>query len=204
MIEAIPIKKLNAEISMPGSKYIANRMLIICALANGNSVLKNVPDNEDIDNAIKSLGQFGIKIKKKENEITIQGTGGKLNSPKNEIDVGDSGTLLRFITAFSGIAKGNAKITGSKRIQQRPILELLKSLNDLGGKSSSKNGNAPLTINGGNLEGGKTKIKGNISSQFISASLLISPFAKEHVEIIVEGKLFSAGYADLTIDFMNK
>ena len=204
MIEINSIKNLNAAVSVPGSKYIANRLLIICALANGNSILKNVPENDDINNSIKSLEQFGIKIEKNNGTLKIIGTNGKLKSPKNEINVGDSGTLLRFITAFSAIAKGNTKITGSKRIQERPILELLNSLNDLGIKFNSKNGNAPLTINGGSLEGGKTKIKGNISSQFISALLLISPFANKDVEINVDGKLVSSEYIDLTIDLMNK
>ncbi|MEK6946472.1 MAG: 3-phosphoshikimate 1-carboxyvinyltransferase [Nanoarchaeota archaeon] len=203
MIEITPIQNLDAAVSVPGSKYIANRLLIICSLANGTSILKNIPDNEDINNSIKALQQFGIKIEKKEDNLTITGTG-KLKSPKNEINVGDSGTLLRFITAFSALAKGKTKITGSKRIQERPISELLKSLNDLGTKSSSKNGNAPLTINGGNLEGGKTKIKGSISSQFISALLLISPFARKDVEISIEGKLVSLGYVDLTINLMKE
>ncbi len=204
MIEIKSINKINANISIPGSKYIANRMLIICALANGISVLKNVPENEDINNAIAALQNFGVEVDKQGNEIAIKGANGKLNAPKNEINVGDSGTLLRFITAFSALAKGNTKITGSKRIQERPISELLRSLNDLGIKYKSKNGNAPLIINGGNIGGGKTKIKGNISSQFVSALFLISPFAKKDIEIIVEGKLVSAEYVDLTINLMSK
>ena len=203
MIEINSVKSLNAAVSVPGSKYIANRLLIICALANGTSVLKNVPDNEDINNSIKALQQFGVNIEKNNDNLTITGTG-KLKSPKNEINVGDSGTLLRFITAFSALAKGNTKITGSKRIQERPVSDLLKSLGDLGIKSDSKNGNAPLTVIGGTLEGGKTRIKGSISSQFISALLLISPFAKNDVEIAIGGELVSSGYADLTIDIMKK
>src|SRR3989338_3930096 len=156
MIEINSVKSLNAAVSVPGSKYIANRLLIICALANGTSVLKNVPDNEDINNSIKALQQFGVNFEKNNDNLTITGTG-KLKSPKNEINVGDSGTLLRFITAFSALAKGNTKITGSKRIQERPVSDLLKSLGDLGIKSDSKNGNAPLTVIGGTLEGGKTR-----------------------------------------------
>jgi len=202
MIEIKPIKNLNAAVSVPGSKYIANRLLIICALANGNSVLKNVPENEDINNAIKSLEQFGIKINKNNNELIIGGSSGKIKAPKNEINVGDSGTLLRFITGFAALSNGKTTITGSRRIQQRPILDLLGSLNDLGIKSYSNNGNAPITIQGGNLKGGKTKIKGNVSSQFISSLLLISPFAENDVEITVGGKMVSSEYVDLTIKLM--
>src|SRR3989344_1994251 len=204
MIEIKPISSLNAEITVPGSKYIANRLLIICSLANGISILKNVPENDDINNAIKSLGQFGIKIKKNNDELIINGTKGKLIAPKNEINVGDSGTLLRFIAGFAALANGKTRITGSKRIQQRPISDLLKSLDDLGVKTSSNKGNAPIIIQGGNLTGGKTKINGSISSQFISSLLLISPFAENDVEIAVKGKLVSSEYVDLTINLMEE
>src|SRR3989338_1568730 len=204
MIEITPIKSLNAAVSVLGSKYIANRLLIICALANGTSVLKNVPDNDDINNAINALRQFGIKIEKNNETLAITGTNGKLKSPKEEINVGDSGTLLRFITGFAALAKGKTAITGSKRIQERPISDLLNSLNDLGIKSNSKNGNAPLTIHGGSLKGGKTSVKGNVSSQFISSLLMISPFANDDVEITVDGKLVSSEYIDLTINLMKE
>src|SRR3989344_5823873 len=177
MIQVNSVQNLNAAVSVPGSKYIANRLLIICALANETSILKNVPDNEDINNAIKAVKEFGIKIERNNGTLTIKGTGGKLKAPKNEINAGDSGTLLRFIAGFAVLANGDTKITGSKRIQERPISYLLKSLSDLGAKCSSKNGHAPITIEG-SLKGGRTEIKGSISSQFISSLLMISPFAK--------------------------
>src|SRR3989338_731736 len=105
MIEITPVKNLNASVSVPGSKYIANRLLVICALANGTSVLRNAPENEDITNAINALKQFGIKIEKNNDVVTIKGTNEKLTSLKNEINVGDSGTLLRFIAGFAALAK---------------------------------------------------------------------------------------------------
>ena len=203
MIQVNSVQNLNAAVSVPGSKYIANRLLIICALANETSILKNVPDNEDINNAIKAVKEFGIKIERNNGTLTIKGTGGKLKAPKNEINAGDSGTLLRFIAGFAALAKGNTKITGSKRIQERPISDLLKSLSDLGAKCSSKNGHAPITIEG-SLKGGRTEIKGSISSQFISSLLMASTFAKRDVEISVNGKLVSSEYVDLTISLMKE
>ncbi|MEK6876387.1 MAG: 3-phosphoshikimate 1-carboxyvinyltransferase, partial [Nanoarchaeota archaeon] len=93
----------------------------------------------------------------------------------------------------------------SERIKQRPIKGLLKSLNDLGIKCSSKNnGFPPVEVNGGTLDGGTTKIKGNVSSQFISSLLIISPYAKNDVEIIVENELVSKNYVDMTIDLMKE
>ncbi|MAG91569.1 3-phosphoshikimate 1-carboxyvinyltransferase [Candidatus Woesearchaeota archaeon] len=203
MIELNSIKNLDAEIIVPGSKYVANRLLIICALADGTSVLRNMPENDDINNAIAALSNFGVEIKKNNDELTIHGN--KLISPNNEINVGDSGTLLRFITGFASLVNGNVNITGSKRIKERPIIDLLKSLNDLGVKSRSLNGECPpVVIEGGNFKGGTTKISGEKSSQFISSLLLVAPYAQNDVEIIVETDLVSKGYVDLTIDLMKK
>ena len=203
MIEIKPIKALDSEITVPGSKYIANRVLLLAALAKGVSRIKNVPDNEDINATIGALKKFNININKKNDEVIIKGTNGKIKDPDKEINVGNSGTLMRLITGFASIAEGKITITGSERIKQRPIKDLLSSLNDLGVKCSSKNnGFPPVEVNGGILNGGKTRIKGNVSSQFISSLLIISPYAKNDVEIIVENELVSKNYIDMTLDLM--
>ncbi len=205
MIEIIPIKKLNSEITVPGSKYIANRILVISALAKGTSTIKNIPDNDDINTAIKVLKQFGVDIKKENSAVKINGTLGKIKLPKEEINVKDSGTLMRFIASFAALAQGKTKITGSKRIQERPIIDLLNSLKDLGVDCDSLNkGFPPVEINGGRLNGGITKIKGNVSSQFISSLLLVAPYAENDVEIILETNIVSKNYVDMTIDLMEK
>lgn len=203
MIEIAPVKSLNAEITVPGSKYVANRVLLICALADGISVLKNIPDNEDINNAITALKQFGVEIKKEKDKLIINGTTGKLKLPK-KIDVGESGTLMRFTTGFAALAPGKTKITGSKRIKERPIKELLESLKDIGIESESADNHPPVIVHGGNFKGGTTTIKGDISSQFISSLLLIAPYAQNNVEIIVEPELVSKNYVDMTIDLMEE
>ena len=205
MIEIKPIKALDSEITVPGSKYIANRVLLLAALANGISRIKNVPDNEDINATIEALKKFSININKKDDEIIVNGSNGNVAAPNEKINVRNSGTLMRLITGFASLAEGKTTITGSKRIKQRPIKELLMSLNDLGIKCSSKNnGFPPVEVNGGTLDGGKTRIKGNVSSQFISSLLIISPYAKNDVEIIVENELVSKNYVDMTVDLMEK
>ncbi len=205
MIEVVPLKKLNSRVRVPGSKYIANRVLLIAALADGISLIKNIPENEDIDATIEALGRFGIKTTKKNEAITIHGTQGKIKSPTNNIDARNSGTLMRFIAGFACLADGKTIITGSERIKQRPIDDLLKSLNELGVKCNSlNNGFPPIEVIGGALKGGKTRIKGDISSQFISSLLLVAPYAKNDVEIIVEGELVSKSYVDMTIRLMKE
>ena len=205
MIEIIPVKNLDSEITVPGSKYIANRVLIIAALANGNSIIKNVPDNEDINATIEALKKLGIKINKKNSDLEIIGNGGKINSPNGEINVKESGTLLRFITGLAALAEGKTVITGSNRIKERPISDLLNSLKDLGIECKSLNDeNPPVEVIGGTLNGGTTKIKGNVSSQYISSLLLISPYAKNDVKIIIELDLVSKSYVDMTISLMEE
>ncbi len=205
MIEIKPINKLGSEITVPGSKYIANRVLLLAALANGISKIKDVPDNDDINATIEALKKFNVNINKKNNEIIVNGSNGNLAAPNEKINVRNSGTLMRLITGFASLADGKTAITGSERIKQRPIKDLLSSLNDLGIKCSSKNnGFPPVEVNGGTLNGGTTRIKGNVSSQFISSLLIVSPYAKSDVEIIVENELVSKNYVDMTIDLLGK
>ena len=201
MIEIIPVKKLNAEISVPGSKYLANRLLIIAALAKGTTILRNVPENEDIASAIDALRKFGVNIGKEKDTLVIEG--GALKTPLDEINVNNSGTLMRFIAGLSSLA-GEVTINGSERIRQRPINGLLKSLNNLGVSTKSESGYPPFTVFGGSLIGGKTRIGGEVSSQFISSLLLISPLAKKTVEIIIDKTLVSKNYVDMTIELMKE
>ena len=202
MIEIIPLKSLNATITVPGSKYEANRALICAALSNGTSVLSNLPENEDILGAIEALKQFGVGFEGDCKTLRVKGVGGKPKTPTKEIHVGNSGTLFRFILPFAALTGGKTIITGSKRICERPIKDLLKSLSDLGIKSRSSNGCAPIILQGGSFKGGKTTIDGSVSSQFISALLLASPYANQDVEIRIKGNLVSRTYVDMTIGTM--
>jgi 3-phosphoshikimate 1-carboxyvinyltransferase len=205
MIEIKPLLSLDSEITVPGSKYLANRVLLIAALAEGTSKIKNLPSNDDIDAMLEAIQKFGIKINQEKGEVSITGSNGKLNSPDGKIDVRNSGTLMRFISGFSSLAKGKSIITGSPRIQQRPIQGMLDSLNDLGIVCRSLNsGYPPIEIIGGTLEGGKTKVSGSISSQYVSSLLLVSPYAKNDVEIFIESDLVSIPYVEMTIDLMKK
>lgn len=203
MIEIVPVRKLNAEVTVPGSKYFANRVIIMAALASGISVLENVPDNDDINHAIGAIKKLGIGAEKKGTTLTINGGHEKLKAC--DIDVGESGTLLRFVTALCSVSKGTSTITGSERIKERPILELLDSLNSLGITTESLNsGFPPVKISGGSLKGGTVRMSGNISSQFISAILLISCYAEKDVEIIMESDPVSKSYIDMTIELMHE
>ena len=202
IIEIIPVRKIKEKIVIPGDKYVANRLLIIAALSEGKSVIHNVPDNEDINQMILCLKAFGVSIKREQDTVIIQG---KNQSRKKDVNINvkDSGTLFRFITAFAALSKNKTAIDGSSRIRQRPIADLLFSLKELGADIPKKK-SYPLVLNGNGLDGGTTSIDGSKSSQFISALLLVSPYAKEDVTIKVNGESVSKEYIDLTISLMER
>ena len=197
--------KINSDINIPGSKYIANRVITIAALGRGKSSISNIPDNRDIQQALKAYRQLGINIDKHNSKARIQGADGKFNQGSVEIHTGESGTLMRFVTAVATLAKGNIRITGSRRIKERPVGELVDSLIELGAEVKKENGDhPPVLIKSQGLKGGYTQINGEKSSQFISALLLVAPYAKKDVEIEITGKSVSSSYIDLTCDMINK
>ncbi|MBI2634093.1 3-phosphoshikimate 1-carboxyvinyltransferase [Candidatus Peregrinibacteria bacterium] len=186
----MPIKDM-LKITPPGSKSIANRALILAALTKNKTTLKNIPKCDDTAHLIKGLKKFGIKTARPI----------KSNKPIN-IYTGNAGTATRFLTALATLTEKNIIITGDKRIQQRPIAPLTKALNQLGAKVSDKNGYPPITIYPQKPEGGIITIPGNISSQFISALLIIAPFLEKKTIINIDQKLYSQPYVQTTIKVM--
>ncbi len=195
------------EIEAPPSKSYTNRALIISSLANGASVIKNPCYCDDTEYMIAALREFGVRISKnRDNSLTVQGTGGKIKKPKREIFVGNSGTAMRFLTTFCVLSGGKCTINGDDRMNERPIQVLLDALNQMGitAYSKNKNGCPPVVIEPGELSGGKMRIKGDISSQYVSSLLMCAPYAKEDSEIEILDELTSKPYVDLTTEIMKK
>ncbi|MBI2101554.1 3-phosphoshikimate 1-carboxyvinyltransferase [Candidatus Woesearchaeota archaeon] len=200
---AIKTKKyVKAVIEAPPSKSYTQRALVIAALANGKSVIKNPLFSDDTCHMISALKAFGARIERKGSSLAVYGTNGKLKQPKGRIFAGNAGTTMRFITAFASLADGASVITGDKRMQQRPINDLLDALRQLGVKSESSSGCPPVKIYGGNFIGGTAKLKGSISSQYLSSILMVAPYAEKDVKISITGNLASKPYVDITIDVM--
>ena len=134
----------------------------------------------------------------------MEGTGGSLRVPDSPIYLGESGTSMRFLSAVAALGHGRYVLTGSRRLCQRPIQDLLDALARLGVVAASEhhNGCPPVIVQAQGLAGGPTKVAGTVSSQFLSAILLISPFAARDVEIEVVGELVSRPYVDITLNVM--
>lgn len=178
----IPTKYLQGQLKIPGSKSLSNRIMIIQALSGVAFNVQNISDSDDTKVLLKAL-----------------------NSKNSIVNIGMAGTAMRFLTAFYAIQKGEVVLTGSDRIKQRPIKELVDVLLSLGVKIEyiDKNSFAPLKIYGSHIKGGEVRIKAHISSQFISALLLIAPYMENGLIVHLDGEVLSRPYIEMTLKLMS-
>lgn len=205
-MEIIPIyHPLDATVRVPGSKSLTNRALLISALARGKTRLTNALFSDDSCYFAKALQTLGFDIEPDEPnlEITVTGLGGKIPVKKAELFIGNSGTTARFLSAFLTLGHGEYIVDGEPRMRERPIGDLVSALTQLGANIEASSSDCPpVKIQASGLQGGKTAIAGDISSQFLSALLMITPYVKSPVEIEVISELNSKPYVDLTLDVM--
>ena len=205
-IEIKPRSRINAEIDIPGSKSITNRALIIAAMSDGECVLRNALFSDDTKYMQLALKELCIEVKSNEstNEIIVVGKKGIICKPQNDLYLGNAGTAIRFLTSLTAIGEGEFILTGDERMQERPIGDLVDGLKSLGARISylKNEGYPPIKVISSRLNGGKTKMKGNISSQFFSSILISGAYAKNDVEVEVVGEMVSKPYIDITIKVM--
>ena len=193
-------------VSVPGSKSYTHRMLIAAAISNGRCTVDNPLISEDTIITRKCLTHMGITISKIHNGLLVHGSGGRLKGSEIPLDLGNSGTSMRLLTAVAALGRGGVTLTGTRRMRERPIQNLLDGLNQMGvtARSLNDDGCPPVEVIGGNLKGGKVALDCRISSQFLSALLLIAPYAAQTVTIVVANGLVSKPYVDMTLDVMDQ
>ena len=206
MIRLKSISITDCEINIPGSKSVTHRALIAASLAQGNSVLKDCLICEDTLYTLNALRELGISISVRESELLVSGTGGEIApiSNRKEIFMGNSGTSYRLILTAAALAHGEILLTGTPRMQERPIGPLVGALNQLGVEATcaGKKDFPPVLIRAKGIPGGSVKIEGTLSSQYVSSLLLSGPYAEKEVEIQITGSLVSRPYVDITLDVM--
>jgi 3-phosphoshikimate 1-carboxyvinyltransferase len=203
----VPVRRpIDADIVLPGSKSITNRVLIVAALANGESVLEHALFSDDTRYMQESLASLGIEITADglRERFVVQGRGGTIPASQASLFVGNSGTSARFLTALVALGNGTYVIDGVERMRQRPIAPLLSALNDFGvdAKSEFNNGCPPIIVSSRGLPGGETRMAGDTSSQYFTALLMVAPVTNQGMTITVEGDLVSKPYLDMTIATM--
>ncbi|ABR54427.1 3-phosphoshikimate 1-carboxyvinyltransferase [Methanococcus vannielii SB] len=192
-------------INAPPSKSYTHRAVISASLANGLSILKNPLNGADCLSSAHACRMLGAEITNEVEKWTIIGS--KLKVPDNIIDIGNSGTTLRIITGISSqIPDGYAVITGDDSIRKRPMQPLLDALKQLGIESFStrNNGIAPIIVKAGKITSNSVKIRGDMSSQFITSLMMTLPFSETDSEIILTTPLKSEPYLNITIDVLDK
>lgn len=202
-IEIAPLNRpVDATVAVPGSKSLTNRALILAALADGESVLTGALASEDTAVMLDSLRRLGFDAQSDASgeTMTVRGLGGRIPAKGAELFVGNSGTSIRFLAALCALGQGTFRLDGVERMRQRPQQDLLDALADWGVAAISENGDGcpPLVIEGaGKLRGGTANVGAEASSQFLTALLMVAPFAEREATLQIRGVL-RPFYVDIT------
>ncbi len=212
-LDIIPLRQPpRAAVSVPGSKSITNRALVLGALrAKGFAqAIRGALRSEDTEVMIECLRALGFRVLTDWDESAVFVSSGldEPTIPASEADlfVGNSGTTMRFLTAMVSLGQGRYRLDGVPRMRERPIEDLLSALRTLGVNAESEKGNGcpPVIIESRGLPGGRVQIKGDTSSQFLSGLLLAAPYARERMLIEVDGPLVSRPYVDMTLKMLRR
>ena len=194
--------EIDGDIVCPPNKSYTHRAIFIASLAIDKSIIKNILRSEDTKATIDTCKNFGVEISDVGNDITVT-SANELKIKEDIIDAANSGTTIRIAAAIASLADDKITLTGDSSLKKRPMQPLLDALESLGAQCSSSNGNPPISIKG-RIKGGKVKIPGNTSSQFISALMITAPKLENGLIINIDGKLVSKPYIDATITTMKK
>ena len=194
--------KLRGRIVCPSNKSYTHRAIFLAALSDGKSIVKKILRSNDTLATISACRGFGIEVEEIKNNVTIKNT---IDSTvqNSMINAENSGTTIRIAIAIAALSGGNTTLTGDDSLRKRPMQPILDALETMGVKTESDDGSPPIRIEG-KIEGKEVSIKGDISSQFISALMIIAPRLPDGLIINVEGELVSKPYVDLTIAIMKK
>ncbi|KAJ6791969.1 3-phosphoshikimate 1-carboxyvinyltransferase 2-like [Iris pallida] len=211
-----PIKEISGTVKLPGSKSLSNRILLLAALSQGTTVVDNLLYSDDITYMLAALRTLGLSVEDDsvQKRATVVGSGGQFPAGKDskeeiQLFLGNAGTAMRPLTAAVTAAGGNASyiLDGVPRMRERPIEDLVVGLKQLGADVDCFLGTKcpPVRVNAnGGLPGGKVKLSGSISSQYLTALLMAAPLALGDVEIEIIDKLISVPYVEMTLKLMER
>ena len=196
-------RPIDATVRVPGSKSITNRALLLAALCEGTSRLEGALFSDDTHYMSEALLRLGVPVRfdQAKEWFEVDGQGGRFRG-EAELFLGNAGTAVRFLTAALCLGEGTFNLDGVARMRTRPIGDLLGALRTLGAKILAANECLPLEIEAGGLKGGRVSIRGDASSQFLSALLLVGPKTRDGLEVSIDGPLCSKPYVEMTLSML--
>ena len=201
-----PIKNISGTVDLPGSKSLSNRILLLSMLAEGHTEIHNLLDSDDTRRMVEALNTLGVEVleDRNQNRISVKGTSGTIPVTEATLMLGNAGTVIRPLTAALTLGQGRFVLDGVQRMRERPIIDLVNGLKQLGADVSCVNGtdSPPVEVIANGLPGGTTRLSGTISSQYLSAILMAAPYAKTEVQIEITDKLVSEPYVEMTLQLM--
>jgi len=207
-IELGPFERAHGQITLPGSKSISNRVLLLSALATGVTRLKGLLDADDTRVMRSALKTLGVGVDEADGDCVVTGGSGKFPHPTADLFMGNAGTAIRPLTAALAILGGQYRLHGVPRMHERPIGDLVDGLRMVGAdvQYEQNEGYPPLKIGSGEIRtDAPIKVRGDVSSQFLTALLMSLPLvAKNEICIEVVGELISKPYIDITLKLMNR
>ncbi|RTZ99848.1 MAG: 3-phosphoshikimate 1-carboxyvinyltransferase [Deltaproteobacteria bacterium] len=196
----------DSRVSIPGSKSYTHRALVAAALSNGYCRIGNPLDSEDTRLTAEALRCLGVAIQPFESGLVVHGRGGRFATWDPPVELNNSGTSMRLLTALASVGTGRYVLTGSDRMRQRPLGDLVNALIQVGVDVESVHGNGcpPVAVMGGTLTGGQVWVDCHISSQYLSALLFVAPLAPLGMDIRVRTDPVSTPYIDMTLAVMER
>ena len=200
------VQSVSGQVTLPGSKSITNRILLLSAIADGTTTIIGPLVSDDTLHMIDALKKLQVDLTQKDNgDILIHGTRGNFKNKSAEIFLGNAGTAFRPLTAALSFSKGQYTLSGLPRMHERPIKDLVDALLQLNADITylDQEGYPPLKISPSEIMiNGPIKIRGDISSQFLTSLLMAMPLTKKEVVIEIVGDLISKPYIDITLNLM--
>ena len=202
-----PIARVAGKVILPGSKSISNRILLLAALAEGDTHIRDLLESEDTRLMLTALRHLGVGSGPDGGALLVRGAGGKFKMKDAELFLGNAGTAFRPLTAVLALCGGDYRLYGVTRMHERPIGDLVDALRALGADIEylGEKGYPPLHIHTGALKDvSQVSVRGDVSSQFLTALLLAWPLTGRALTIEVEGELVSKPYVDITFNVMRR
>ena len=201
-LELKPASRAAGTVRLPGSKSISNRVLLLAALAQGETELLGLLDADDTRVMREALSRLGVSFI----ENTVKGVAGPFPVKQAELFLGNAGTAFRPLTAALAFSGGEYRLSGVPRMHERPIGDLVDALRGIGARIDylGKEGFPPLAVHPGRLSLEKLRVRGDVSSQFLTALLMALPLAGKPARVEVQGELISRPYVEITLNVMKR